>query len=263
MPTRKQRQDQDDKQRNRVRKQIEQNVGAVLGQSFGDSMARLKGVTDTEWQAAVKEEDAIIAQADKKGPGKGWWGPPRGTHGKLSGILSGFSEEQEIELQETAQLIPDRHLEGLGEITSEPSRWLTGADGKWIPPEGSAIVPSGEYESGKIRLNPDRFVSGDLLHEMGHHVCRNVSKGTIEKVQTAIRTSLMDYYYNEALGRKGPTLADLGLRPYSIGNPLELLADAYHLWHKGSDEQWNALTKILGKSGLDLDAAFDRGKELD
>ena len=97
MPTSKQRQAQDDKQRKRVRREIEKNVGAVLGQSFGDSIARLKGITDTEWQAAVEEEDAIIAQAAKgKGPGKGWWGPPRGTHG--AGSMD-RSEAQDLDQQ--------------------------------------------------------------------------------------------------------------------------------------------------------------------
>ena len=213
-------------------------------------------------------EDELEAQA-KKGPGRGWWGPDKGgTHGKGSqgkgsGLYVGFSEQQETELQEAIQGIPERHLEGLEEISGEPSKWLAGQKGEWVNPQGG-ITPSGEYEPGKIRINPNRFSPDTLIHEMGHHVSRNVSDDTVRKVQGAIRSHLMPYYNNEILGRAGPVLADLGLRPYSIGNPLELLADAYHLWHKGTDKQWNAFTSVM-KDGadLDFDAMFDYGRGLD
>ena len=82
MPTRKQRTEQDARQRKRLRKVITKHIAEMGAKSFGDSMARLKAIPDSEWKATVAQDELATQKA--KGPGKGWHGPPKGTHGKGS-----------------------------------------------------------------------------------------------------------------------------------------------------------------------------------
>jgi len=91
MPTRKQRTEQDKKQRERLGRVIKKNVAEMGLRSFGDAMVRLKAIPDSEWQETVAQ-DELTVQA--KGPGKGWHGPPKGTHGKTLGKIPGHVWER-------------------------------------------------------------------------------------------------------------------------------------------------------------------------
>ena len=91
MPTRKQRREQDARQRKRLRKVITQHISEMGQRAFGDSMARLKAIPDSEWKATVEQDELAVQKA--KGPGRGWWGPQKGgTHGAQTGTGGGAGE---------------------------------------------------------------------------------------------------------------------------------------------------------------------------
>ena len=106
MPTRKQRTDQDASQRKRLRKVITQHISEMGQRAFGDSMARLKAIPDSEWKATVEQDELAVQKA--KGPGRGWWGPQKGgTHGKGSQGTDSGSEWNE----DVTSLVPPENLE--------------------------------------------------------------------------------------------------------------------------------------------------------
>ena len=66
MPTRKQRTEKDASQRKRLRRVIKQHIAEMGEKSFGDSMARLRAIPDSEWKATVEQDELATQKA--KGP---------------------------------------------------------------------------------------------------------------------------------------------------------------------------------------------------
>ena len=72
-------------QKKRRVKSIEKSakeIGASLGAIARSDFARIRAISDEEWQAAI--DGSELGEGD--GPGKGWWGPDKGgTHAPGTG----------------------------------------------------------------------------------------------------------------------------------------------------------------------------------
>lgn len=58
MPTRKQKSERDERQRKRVRREINKNITEMGQKSHGDAMARLKGIPTDQWNKAAEQDAA-------------------------------------------------------------------------------------------------------------------------------------------------------------------------------------------------------------
>jgi len=224
------------------------------------------------WEQFVVNVQA--AAADKgKGPGKGWWGPPKGTHvGKLasSGEIAAFVDplldkeaRKVVEVQaiigDALEGIPLDHLEGLELISgTTPQGWVDYGEG-WTPRRGEPVGIAGAYsrEHKAIIIHPASLARDDdgtsmtLLHELGHHVTRTLQPHPAG-VTDYFLTDISDYF-----GKTKESLGRVGLRPYSLTKPAEFMADAYTVWAKGSQAQWNELNEFVKEfAGEDLEHVF-------
>ena len=168
----------------------------------------------------------IILAGETAGPGRGWWGPPVGTHGAGSqgggisiengGALSGSTE---TEIQEIAGALPAEHVSGVSVKVTEDD--IPGIEENW----------NGAYIDGVITMKPDAS-SQTFVHELGHHVDQNLWPS----VRTLEPSSVKQYSREFAsLGTNG---WKYGMSIYEMGNSSEYIAGLYRGWVN---------TKISGK----------------
>jgi len=193
----------------------------------------------------------------KGGEGSGWFAPPKGTHGeggqglgvKLLKEAQGWDEldvDSQKSFLETMAVIPEGHLEDLQGIKF------------W----GSMGDSYGEYfykEKG-ISLGTSA-PPAVLMHEIGHHMEREIFSSREEPFRSFNKTELVLLDAKTALGRYGPSeLNRFGLREYSLTDLHEFWADSYMLW--GMARKGNSRTleyqSIYRERFPDMAALLDR-----
>lgn len=153
------------------------------------------------------------------------------------------------------QGITQGELAGLKGITLQPPEgYELEADGYFRAVDRE--YAEGEYTAGvydpttkTVHLSPAVMYESDswetVVHEVGHHVSLRSSFETRAGVRVAASEVL-----RSQLQYRNPTdveLIDYGLRPYSMTNRFEFLADSFLAWKCGSEVQRRNLTKLWGE----------------
>ena len=195
-----------------------------------------------------ESEGDELATQKAKGPGKGWWGPPRGTHGAAHDLISGsFSDEQLQDIADAIDKVPAEHLEGLTGITSEiPDDELDYPLG-WTNSMGGIYDPNDQT----IHINPEfGDISNTFIHELGHHRTRILLDW--HNYELKWKADEIHEFF-ERLGEtwKDRHLAMIGLDRYTISNTVELFAGLYVAQWLGTNDQRSRLKTLLKDYNLD------------
>ena len=70
------RDEEDRKRREKLARASLKRVKALDADLSARSAAAVRAIPEEEWERA--EAANIVTEAEKKGPGRGWWGPPKG-----------------------------------------------------------------------------------------------------------------------------------------------------------------------------------------
>ena len=222
----------------------------IITKRSGSSTSITKPVRKT-FGSGRKSPNRLVVQA-QKGPGRGWWGPPAGTHVP--------SEDRALTGGETARLkalgATDKDLEG-ALISGKPGRGMKmSVDGDLFVSTTTGKKYVGLYDKhgqgGIVRLSKSA-TDGTAMHEIGHHVFRSKTKavGEIDASMDKIRK----FRNTESWASDSNT----GLRAYSFTRGGELVADAYRVRRMGTDKQWqNVRDMIINNTHnfIDLEEVF-------
>ena len=194
----------------------------------------------------------IIQTQAKKGPGPGWWGPPKGTHGRGSsggdiGVeLTGFTKEEELEIKAALDAMPLKDVEGLGRIAADHTLERRNVSGKYVP----EIKTDYHTTPPTVYLAPGKVTKALVLHEMGHHV--TIGQHNRYHTQQGVRQAINDKLLPVLKSGEYGSLASLGLRRYSVSRATEFLADLYVLRSRGYTSQLEDLADSV-YDVLDMD----------
>ncbi len=103
----------------------------------------------------------VLEKEEKKGPGRGWWGPPSGTHGKVKDVEIKYEEGLDAEnVKEKTGLAPEdyREMFHLSGYTTEIKQ-ITRVDGSlktdiyWKDAEGEDVGFAIRILDGKVAKN--------------------------------------------------------------------------------------------------------------
>ena len=151
-----------------------------------------------------------------EGPGRGWWGPPKGTHGvgaayvALSGMegWDGLSGRVQAELIGISKGVPDAHVKDLNFKIDDEYLNRLGAAAAWD-------------QDKTVYLHSQKVGGSTLAHEVGHAVTKNSMEWR------AYRNPELKEAYELGKSMRESQCYPLGLRGYSFSTTLEFLADSY------------------------------------
>jgi len=184
-------------QKKRRIKSIEKStkeIGASLGAIARSDFARIRAISDEEWQAAI--DGSELGEGD--GPGRGWWGPPKGTHGKGkdSPVIAfkgeGWTKENRQKVTDVYESNINNYPQWVRDNAMVSNIELVAGSGEsFVATDGTRFNEGGHYNYqegsgvGTIRMygadkhNDASFFAasgrkGMLDHEIGHGLYFNI-----------------------------------------------------------------------------------------
>lgn len=198
----------------------------------------------------------VSTQAKKKGPGRGWWGPPKGSHVEAGG---GLSPEARATLKGLGAT--DMDLRRVAISNKAPPGFKLSKDDQTFISDRTGVRAAGLYQLGRregvLHLTKNA-TDNTAMHELGHHVTNRADKFRMSRdINQAIPEMKRDYVATESWAQHSQT----GLRDYSYTNGDEFLADAYKVKRMGTADQWENIKTLVEYTtfGTDIDDAFPGG----
>lgn len=192
----------------------------------------------------------------------GWYGPPKGTHGKGSqggfavNVFGATTEDETAKLEKVLREVgvPSSHVDGV-RFTTDPPYGYTATDSGRFRNEATGKDAWGKYvragRERRIHISPEALAQSPnaIVHELGHHITTDIGKNVFGAQYKALERAV-------GRARKAPSLHRMGLREYSFKDSRELMADMYTVRYCGSSSQWATLSDWAteGELGFVLEA---------